>query len=87
MEKKKTPPCHKPAKPCCEDEAIVHQGDSFKGSAADITFAGVIPAVADVPALFISEIIPTVIEVYAQTAYDPPLPSDDLTLAHRVLLI
>lgn len=87
MEKKKTPPCHKPAKPCCEDETIVHQGDSFKGSAADVSFAGVIPTVADVAALFISEIIPTVLEVNAKTVYDPPLPPDDLILTHGVFLI
>jgi hypothetical protein len=83
------PPCHRHMKaPCCADETIIHEGDDFKASVANIHI--VAPASIDIeqPAILISELIPTApiarIQYYK---YDPPLRSSDLTVEHQVFLI
>lgn len=83
------PPCHPVAKKtCCEDQAIVHPGDDIKPSLSAIH----IPAAQalDIANLHVvvSEIIPgTPLPQYLFADYDPPLRADDITIAHRVLLI
>jgi hypothetical protein len=89
MEKKRTPPCHKPAsKPCCEDETIIHEGDDFKASSADITISGAPSLDMELPPVIVSEIIPSSpvsrIRFYD---YNPPSRSGDLTVSLQVFLI
>ena len=86
---KRIPPCHKHAsEPCCEDETIVHKGDDFKVSLTDITFS-VSPALDIIlPAVLISEVIPSapVSRLHFYNYY-PPLRSGDLTVSYQVFLI
>lgn len=85
----KLPPCHRhKAAPCCEDETIIHEGQSFQTSDSNITIAAT--PVADIlqPSVLLSEIIPA--SVHAQTRYynyDPPLRSEDRIVTHRIFLI
>lgn len=86
---RKLPPCHRhKAAPCCEDETIVHEAQSFQLSASHITIAAA-PAVDILQApVLLSEIIPASIQ--AQTHYydyDPPLRSEDRIVTHRIFLI
>jgi hypothetical protein len=86
---KKLPPCHRhKAAPCCEDETIVHEGQSFQTFDSNITVTAT--PVADIlqPSVLLSEIIPA--SVHAQTRYynyDPPLRSEDRIVTHRIFLI
>lgn len=85
----KLPPCHRhKAAPCCEDETIVHEGQSFQASDSHITIVATpVTDVLHVPVL-LSEIIPA--SVHAQTRYynyDPPLRSEDRIVTHRIFLI
>ncbi|HEX8038627.1 MAG TPA: hypothetical protein VF490_05730 [Chryseosolibacter sp.] len=82
------PPCHKPLRSCCENETIVHQADDIKPSLTQLHFVG--PEAIDVPFVtpLVSEIVPS--EPLSRTGYvryKPPLRWEDITVAHRVLLI
>ncbi|HEX6227800.1 MAG TPA: hypothetical protein VFZ52_25450, partial [Chryseolinea sp.] len=86
---KKVPPCHKHiVASCCDDDAILHEGDGFKASISDITLTVSPPldlALADV---ILSEVVPSVAFLQPRYYnYDPPLRSHDLTVSHRVFLI
>lgn len=86
---KNLPPCHKHlSAPCCEDEAILHEGEGFKASVSDIAIA-ISPALAlKLPHVILSEIITSVPFLQPDYYnYDPPLRSDDITVSHRVFLI
>ncbi len=85
----KLPPCHRhKAAPCCEDETIVHEGQSFQSLSSDITIAAApVTDILQTPVL-LAEIIPA--SVQAQTRYynyDPPLRSEDRIVTHRIFLI
>jgi len=86
---KKMPPCHKKeSKPCCEDQAIVHEVQDFKGTISQISI--VTPPVLDIvePATFIAEIIPSSINFFKYYAdYDPPIRPTDVTIDLQVFLI
>jgi hypothetical protein len=86
---KNLPPCHKHLSvPCCEDETILHEGEGFKTSVADITIA-ISPALAlELPHVILAEVIPSAPFLQPDYYnYDPPLRSDDITVSHRVFLI
>lgn len=85
----KLPPCHRhKAAPCCEDETIVHEGQSFQSLSSDITIAATpVTDILQTPVL-LAEIIPA--SVQAQTRYynyDPPLRAEDRIVTHRIFLI
>ncbi len=86
---KKLPPCHRhKAAPCCEDETIVHEGQSFQTFDSNITVTATLVADILQPSVLLSEIIPA--SVHAQTRYynyDPPLRSEDRIVTHRIFLI
>ena len=87
-EMEKLPPCHrKMTKPCCEDEAIFHEGQELKNTISQINIAT--PYVADVihTPVLIAEIISSGIEQQQYYRYDPPLRSRDLTVSLQVFLI
>jgi hypothetical protein len=82
------PPCHRPLKkPCCENETIVHQSNDLKPALMD--FSSSAPAAIDIANLpVIAEVIPVTLSArtsYVQ--YDPPLRWEDMTIAHRTLII
>lgn len=85
---KKTPPCHRQTKPCCEDETIVHKGDDLKTSASHLCLAA--PDVIEIEQSFvlISEIIPVAPAAQSEHhPYDPPLRTYDITVVQHVFLI
>ncbi|HEY3406369.1 MAG TPA: hypothetical protein VGK59_23435 [Ohtaekwangia sp.] len=85
---KEVPPCHRKAKPCCEDQTVVHEEEDFKLSAS--SFYTYVPVATDIerPAVFVSEIIPAApLSKIQYHQYDPPLRTCDITVAYRVFLI
>jgi hypothetical protein len=86
---KRMPPCHKPqAKPCCEDETILHQGENFNISITEVSIAPYPTLDIALPEVMISEVIPS--SPVSRTHfynYDPPLRTVDLTISHQVFLI
>ena len=82
------PPCHRHTPPCCEDEAIVHEGDELKGAVSPVQLAAS-PA-TDMPPLevIVAEVVPSWSLSRAPFfLYDPPEPSLDITISNQVLLI
>jgi len=81
--------CHMhESKPCCEDEAIVHDGQDFQVSSTDITISPIPVFDIELPAILISEIIPSApVARIHYDVYDPPLWSTDLTVSLQVFLI
>ena len=86
---KSLPPCHRHMKAsCCDDEAVIHNGDDFKASVDQINLVAPAPMDIEQPLVVISEVIPAAPTSRLQYYnYDPPLRSEDLTVEHRVLLI
>ncbi|MBA4054415.1 MAG: hypothetical protein C0490_06875 [Marivirga sp.] len=86
---KRMPPCHKKlVKPCCEDETIVHKGEDFKVSVANLTISAVPVIDMDLPPVLISEVIPSSpVSHITFYNYDPPLRAADLTVSYQVFLI
>ena len=86
---KKIPPCHRQlSKPCCEDEAIVHDAQGFKGDLAQVIIAAT--PVVDIaqPSVLLAEVIPSApLSRTLYYNYDPPLRSCDLTVTLQVFLI
>lgn len=84
----KTPPCHKQAEPCCDDETVVHKGQEFKAQAAQPHLLAPSPIDIEQPQVLISEIIPSsAVSKVKYLNYDPPLPLQDLVVEHHVFLI
>jgi hypothetical protein len=83
------PPCHRHMKAaCCEDETLIHQGDDFNASIADLQIIAPAPADAEQPPVLISELVPSSpVSVIKYYFYDPPLPCPDITVEQQVFLI
>lgn len=83
------PVCHKPgSKPCCENEAIVHDGDDFKASVNGVALPQIQTIDLELPHVLLSEIIPSLEVATTQFYnYDPPLRRADLTVSLQVFLI
>jgi hypothetical protein len=86
---KKVPPCHRHlSKPCCEDEAVVHEGEGFKASFHEFGISSSPAIDIDLPQVVLAEIIPADASLQIQYYdYDPPLRSSNLTVVNRVFLI
>ncbi len=86
---KQIPPCHKPSStPCCEDEALLHSGEEFQASIADLSLSPVLEFDIITPHVLIAEIIPVAPDSPAHFYnYDPPLRATDLTVSLQVFLI
>ena len=89
MEKKAMPPCHRPAsKPCCENEAIVHNGDDFKASVKGVMLPIVSVIDLELPHVLLAEVIPSLQLSPTQFYnYDSPLRPSDLTVSLQVFRI
>ena len=83
------PICHKPAsKPCCENKAVVHDGDDFKASINGVMLSQIQAIDLELPHILLSEIIPSLELTTTQFYnYDPPLRQADLTVSLQVFLI
>lgn len=83
------PPCHRQTKTrCCDDETVIHKADDLKASIAQMPVAVGAPMDLEKPLILISEIIPAApVSRSSYRNYDPPLPSDDLTVELQVFLI
>lgn len=88
-QEQKLPPCHAhKTAPCCEDEAVIHNANDFKITSAGFHITTPTPVDIEQPHIVISLIIPDVADESPRYFdYDPPLPSHDLTVLHRVFLI
>lgn len=76
------------AKPCCEDETIVHQGEDFKIDASSIFHTTLAPIEMMAPPVLVAEVIPSVPNAKRLLYhYDPPLPSTDRTVSFGAFLI
>lgn len=86
---KQLPPCHKQEpKPCCDDEVIIHEGESFKVTSTEISFVSNSAIEMVIPEVLISEVIPSSpVSNSHYCNYDPPLRADDLTVSLQVFLI
>ena len=86
---KTIPACHRhETKPCCDDQAIVHAGDSFKVSTSDVSLSPATLMDVEAPHVLLSEIIPSVQPAKTQFYnYDPPLRETDLNVSLQVFLI
>ena len=83
------PPCHRNmTAPCCEDETIVHDGKELKPSVSHFHAAAAMAIdILDLE-VFISEVIPaSPTSRSAYVLYDPPGPSEDITIRNQSLLI
>lgn len=83
------PPCHRHEVPvCCDNETILHDGETFAAGVASIDLSP--PTAVDLiqPALILAEVTPTV-AVATEYFYehDPPLPFSDLRVAFHSFLI
>ncbi len=89
QEEQKLPPCHAhQTAPCCEDEAVIHNADDFNAIAAGFQISAPTSLEFEQGPVAIAEIIPAACErSRGYFDYDPPLPSPDLTILHRVFLI
>jgi hypothetical protein len=83
------PVCHKPgSKPCCQNEAIIHDGDDFKASVNGVTLPQINAIDLELPHVLLTEIIPSLDLTTSQFYnYDPPLRQADLTVSLQVFLI
>lgn len=86
---KKIPACHRHlTKPCCEDETLVHEAGDFHASVDKIQLSTPLPLFIETSRLLIAEIVPSaVLQNVKYYNYDPPLLSQNLTIAHRVFII
>jgi hypothetical protein len=86
---KDVPPCHRKHKAsCCQDETIVHTGESFKASIAKVAMSVPVAVIVEHSFVLISEVIPDAPLARIQYRnYDPPLRSSDITVEHQLFLI
>ncbi|MBN8651530.1 MAG: hypothetical protein J0L67_08880 [Cytophagales bacterium] len=86
---KKLPPCHRHEKSsCCDDEAIVHEGEDFNASFSEVSIPPVSFVAIVLPAIILSEIISVnYLSKVKHFNYDTPLRACDLTVAHQVFMI
>lgn len=80
----KLPPCHKPVKPCCTDDNIVHAGQDLKQSTAHVHVAAT-PLIAELASpVVLAVLIPDVVTISSTPVdFSPPLLSDDIQVAIR----
>ena len=83
------PACHEQKKSdCCQDSAVIHDGDEFNNVKASIELAPVFVTEMVPPAILLDEIISLgAVSKPSYHNYDPPLRAPDLTVALQVFLI
>jgi hypothetical protein len=85
---KHLPPCHRHlSKPCCEDDAVVHDGDELKSSFEQFSFNPPLPVTLHATVHFIADIVPQANFDKIRDFYDPPLPTCDRIAKLQVFLI
>ena len=87
-QERKMPPCHRSdTPPCCQDVTVIHEHQDFKGEIAQFDFSLLSGADVIQPALVLAEIIPVAPTRTFHPEYDPPLRSQDRTIALQVFII
>jgi hypothetical protein len=86
---KQLPPCHRHETPaCCQDTAIIHEGEGFSQANPQLEIVHMPVFNLEQFHILISEIIPDApakgVEFYS---YDPPLRAPDLTISLQTFLI
>lgn len=83
------PPCHMhQSMPCCQDQAVVHQGQELKTDITKIQLQPLVPVEVVQPLVLLSEVIPgSPLARIKFFNYDTPLRSFDLTVEHQSFLI
>lgn len=86
---KRMPPCHRhESKPCCEDEAIIHQGEDFQVSLSDISISPISALDIELAPIVLSEVIPSILVSRTHFHnYDPPFQAADRIVSFQVFLI
>jgi hypothetical protein len=86
---KRMPPCHRhETQPCCEDETFIHNSEGFNAPATGISIPPVLSLDIELPAVLISEVIPSSPSLNGQFSnYDPPVRAADLTVFLHTFLI
>jgi hypothetical protein len=86
---KKLPPCHRhESAPCCQDETIAFEAQDFNSDITPFHVAPIHGMDVDRPLVLLAEVIPSaVIPRLHYPRYEPPLRTNDLTVALRVFLI
>lgn len=85
---KQMPPCHRQQTPCCEDKTFVHDAEEFQKGNVEVNTASLTTISVAEPLVILAEVTPSFsIELHRFYAYDPPLRSDDLTVAFQSFLI
>jgi hypothetical protein len=86
---KQLPPCHRHETPaCCDDTSVIHDGEEFSYSKANVSVAPTFSVEVAQPPVIISEVIETAsVSTPRFYNYDPPLRAPDLTLTLQVFLI
>ena len=85
---KKLPPCKQmQAKTCCEDEAVVHDAQTFKNDLSKVHVS--LPAFSEaIQPVILAEVIPSIIFLTPHSGHHlPPARSTDITLSIQVFLI
>ena len=83
------PICHLHMKvACCEDQTIIHKGESLKISLSQVHFHAPTSLSVVHPPVFISEVFPdNLLAQLKYSHYDPPPRSADLIINYQVFLI
>lgn len=82
------PPCHrKESPPCCQDVTVVHENEDFKTDVSQNQFSAPLLQAAVLPVVVLTEVVPAHVIQKPFSSFDPPLRSQDLTIALRVFLI
>ena len=83
------PPCHRHmTAECCQDSAVIHDGDEFSSAKISVELAPAFVMEMVPPAILLDEVISAdASSGLAYYNYDPPLRAPDLTIALRVFLI
>lgn len=83
------PPCHRQmSMTCCENETIIHQAEAFKGDVTQISLPETAAPDITQPPVLVAEILPAASTTGTRYyLYDPPLRTQDITVALHVFLI
>jgi hypothetical protein len=86
---KQMPPCHKKeAKPCCEDQTVMHESQDFKGNGNEINLAQLVAFIISQPWIIVANLTPPLFSVVNNfTDYDPPATFTDRTIVLQTFLI
>lgn len=85
---KELPPCHRQMKTsCCDDETVIHEGEDFDSSKAEISIPATSFVAIAAPVTVLSAVIPDRNLTSQKFFYQSPHRAGDFIVSHRQLLI